>query len=220
MAFGRGGKRRTQMEANSTHELPFTTALGYPMDQVVSALQKEIRRGKELEACWWALELMHSGQGARLWRRLGIIAAEEVGLADPAAMQMFASCLALRDVSSYGLGSKNVLCLAVLTLCRAKKTHEVDHLKNILENIRDRNREAKLELPPYAKDRHTAEGRERFRGDEKAGFLDFLYEGQLCANIAGVSPYIDGFVDAVTMQFNLTPAEAKKLRAELKKRGS
>lgn len=33
------------------------TPNGYYLDEVISALQKEIRRGKEYEAVYWAVEL-------------------------------------------------------------------------------------------------------------------------------------------------------------------
>ncbi len=56
---------------------------GYLLDEVVSALQKCIRRGREEEAMYWALEMAESGCGKYLWRRLMIIGAEDVGLADP-----------------------------------------------------------------------------------------------------------------------------------------
>jgi len=53
-----------------------TTVNGYAMDEVVSALQKEIRRGNEENATFWACELLDSGAGETLWRRLKVIAAE------------------------------------------------------------------------------------------------------------------------------------------------
>jgi replication-associated recombination protein RarA len=57
------------------------TAGGYPFYEVASALQKEIRRGREEEAMYWALEL--AGQyDDFLWRRLAIIASEDIGPAD------------------------------------------------------------------------------------------------------------------------------------------
>jgi replication-associated recombination protein RarA len=56
------------------------TRKGYYLDEVTSALQKEIRRCKEYEAVYWALELESFNYKA-LWNRLKVIASEDVGLA-------------------------------------------------------------------------------------------------------------------------------------------
>ena len=61
---------------------------GYPIDEVVSALQKSIRRGMEFEAGFWALELIDSGYWRYLMDRLQTIAAEDIGLANPNAVLM------------------------------------------------------------------------------------------------------------------------------------
>ena len=58
------------------------TTHGYPLDEVVSALQKCIRRGLTDDAVWWAIELNESGYGAYAWRRLMVIVSEDIGLAD------------------------------------------------------------------------------------------------------------------------------------------
>ena len=55
---------------------------GYLMGEVASAMQKEIRRGHEREALFWATELDLAGYGDYVWKRLRIIASEDVGLAD------------------------------------------------------------------------------------------------------------------------------------------
>jgi replication-associated recombination protein RarA len=67
------------------------TVHGYPLDEIVSALQKEIRRGKTEEAMWYAVELNRSGYGGYCWRRLMVVATEDVGVGDPmAAVQVAA----------------------------------------------------------------------------------------------------------------------------------
>jgi hypothetical protein len=58
-----------------------TTQGGYLCGEVASALQKEIRRGNEREALFWASELDLAGYGNYVWKRLRIIASEDVGLA-------------------------------------------------------------------------------------------------------------------------------------------
>src|SRR3984885_8877626 len=55
---------------------------GYPIDELRSVLQKSIRRGRVEEAALAAYEFFASGAETEevLWRRLEIIATEDVGL--------------------------------------------------------------------------------------------------------------------------------------------
>lgn len=57
----------------------------YPFDEVASALQKSIRRGEEYNACYWAFILHESGYYKYVWKRLMIIASEDVGNGTPLA---------------------------------------------------------------------------------------------------------------------------------------
>ena len=50
---------------------PFTQN-GYPLDEIISALQKDIRRGNEEQALYWCLEMVPRFE-AYLWRRLIVI---------------------------------------------------------------------------------------------------------------------------------------------------
>ncbi len=59
------------------------TASGYLNSECTSAMQKCIRRGLEEDALFWATELDLAGYGAYVWKRLQIIASEDIGLADP-----------------------------------------------------------------------------------------------------------------------------------------
>src|SRR6186997_2570086 len=58
---------------------------GYNCAEVTSAMQKCIRRGLEPDALFWATELDRSNFGEYVWKRLRIIASEDIGLADPLA---------------------------------------------------------------------------------------------------------------------------------------
>ena len=53
---------------------------GYRCDECASALQKTIRRGEERDALHFATELALAGYGGYVWKRLRIIASEDVGL--------------------------------------------------------------------------------------------------------------------------------------------
>jgi replication-associated recombination protein RarA len=57
----------------------------YDFGEVISALQKSIRRGHELESMFWALEL-YEKYGRALWTRLQVICNEDIGIANPQAI--------------------------------------------------------------------------------------------------------------------------------------
>ena len=49
---------------------------GYRTDEATSSMQKELRRGREREALFWATELARAGYTNYVWKRLRIIATE------------------------------------------------------------------------------------------------------------------------------------------------
>ena len=55
---------------------------GYKIGEVASAMQKCIRRGLADDALFWATELDLAGYGEYVFKRLQIIASEDVGLGD------------------------------------------------------------------------------------------------------------------------------------------
>lgn len=67
------------------------TKNGYRLDEVSSALQKTIRRGDELMATYWSFELNGSGYWRYCFRRLQVIAGEDIGLANPETMILVSS---------------------------------------------------------------------------------------------------------------------------------
>jgi hypothetical protein len=126
---------------------------GYDKGEVVSALQKAIRRGEETRALYWAQELMESGETYRMWRRLIVIAAEDVGVADP---DMVMRIWAMNQAHNVGREA-NIPFLAVMLLCRAKKNREADDACYLYEL---RFKEGwKIPMPPEAVDGHTRRGR-------------------------------------------------------------
>jgi hypothetical protein len=57
----------------------------YAADEVISAIQKCIRRSDVEGTVFWLTEANVSGYGAWCWRRLFTIVSEDVGLAEPLA---------------------------------------------------------------------------------------------------------------------------------------
>ena len=54
---------------------------GYELYELLSAMQKEIRRGHEKQAFFFALEL-EGFMSKALWNRLRVIASEDIGIAN------------------------------------------------------------------------------------------------------------------------------------------
>jgi len=68
-------------EVQRTQRMP-QTPRGYDFYELLSALQKDIRRGNEYEAMFWAVEL-ETFNPRMLWNRLTVIASEDIGPANP-----------------------------------------------------------------------------------------------------------------------------------------
>lgn len=143
------------------------TTGGYPVGEVTSSLQKSIRRGLEQEAMFWVLELVESGYAKYAWKRLTIIAAEDIGIADlQAVIVTYAAWAATKDFSSSFSKAPGprleFLGPVVLYLCRAPKCREGDDFCwYIMER---RKRGWKLQVPDFALDDHTNRGRKMKRG--------------------------------------------------------
>lgn len=140
-------------------EKPKVTVGGYHFSDVVSALQKAIRRGMEKEAVFWAYELIDTDAIGYLWRRLITIASEDIGLADPmVAVQVGA----LAQNYSKAWGEVCVIVQAILIMCRSVKNRECDNLAELIRMYREKEG-MKLELPLEAKDMHCAAGGPRIK---------------------------------------------------------
>ncbi len=134
----------------------------YKFDTVASSLQKMIRRCKEYESCWWAYILHQSGFGGYIWRRLSIIACEDIGNATsdaPIVIDALASSWERLHKHSKEVSLDKFLLVvqAVLFLCRAKKSRENDSIANLIE---ERFKSGKrLEIDEISIDPHTEQGR-------------------------------------------------------------
>lgn len=140
------------------------TKSGYVFGEVTSAIQKEIRLGNEEEALYWALE-MEATSPTYLWKRLMVIASEDIGLAAPDVVELV-NVLALgweraKKLSWYV--SSHQVVQAVIMLCRAPKSTEIDDAINY---VGERKKAGwKLEVPEYAKDMHTQAGKDRAKAE-------------------------------------------------------
>lgn len=162
------------------------TARGYDLNELLSALQKDIRRGREYEAMFWAAEL-ESFNPKALWNRLVVIASEDIGPANT-MMSLLIETLKKQyfDASERGNDSYRLfLTNAVVSLARSQKSRITDDLLNVVYGeIQHENK--KLPIPDYALDMHTYRGRKKGRS-----FDHFLSEGTKLENEAFENPYTE-----------------------------
>ena len=160
---GKQSKRPSKSGSDSS----WVTKNGYEPFEVVSAIQKMIRRGKEVEAMYWAMEL-ETMNPSWLWKRLMIIAVEDIGLADPDVVLLVKNLWDVYDkIKAMGKGRQpegNILGMAILSMCRARKNREADDLAYMMYLRRKDG--MLLDMPDVALDQHTRRGREMGRGDE------------------------------------------------------
>jgi len=137
----------------------------YPLSDAISALQKEIRRGNEESAMYWALELEASFP-QYLWHRLQVIVNEDIG---PAAPEVIVLVHTLKEqyaemVARAGQASE-LLCLsnAILAMCRSEKSRLADNFLTVVQQERIQ-KGLTLDVPDYALDKHTLKGKQKGRG--------------------------------------------------------
>ena len=140
------------------------TIKGYAMFEVISAFQKEIRRGNEMNAMFWGVELYESGFIGYAWKRMVIIAIEDIGLADPLApIQIDVLKRQFNELSENShkdtrQQQRLAYTQAILYLVHAKKSRHTDWALNYhWDSHLDPNH--KIEIPDYALDIHTRRGK-------------------------------------------------------------
>lgn len=159
---------------------PWLTKGGYDFYEVLSALQKTIRRGDKEAALYWSTELYLSEYEAHAWKRLLIIATEDVGMADP---MIFVQIRALYDSwleRKKESDAKLFFIDAVLRLVNATKWRGTDSALIVFFEGERSHRD----IPDYALDVHTNAGRRLGRGYEH-----FFIEGAKIENSTLQDPY-------------------------------
>lgn len=148
------------------------TRNGLAGDEVISALQKSIRRGKEKEACEFAYEMYITSPQfeEKLWRRLLAISVEDIGFGNIEAAMMIHSLNQMRQAFHYNESDRAMFFIhAIRYLCQSEKDRSSDLLKNIV--IKNFAMGYVPEIPDIALDKHTTRGKEMGRGSEH-----FFYE--------------------------------------------
>ena len=143
------------------------TRNGLAADEVISTLQKSIRRNKVEEACQAAYELYITGPLFldKLWRRLLTISVEDIGFGNLQAAVQVNTLNEVRKTYAYDDGDQPMYFIhAIRVLCSCTKDRSSDYLKNII--IKEAAMGKKMEIPDIALDKHTKRGQEMGRGSK------------------------------------------------------
>jgi len=139
---------------------------GLPADQVISALQKEIRRGNTENAVLLGYEMVITSPAMEdyLWHRLMVISVEDVGFGEPSAPIMVNSLHQMVRTLDRSAGERKLFAVhAIRYLCGCQKDRSSDEMVNWVMYAVARG-ETKPRIPDYALDMHTAEGQAKGRG--------------------------------------------------------
>lgn len=192
-----------------------TVPNGTTLQIAVSAMIKEMRRGRELEALYWARQI--EGRFHKyVWRRLAIFAAEDVGLGDPMApvviRSLWESYDQIREDSQRKNVDGNLLAMAVLYLSRAAKSREGDYLWGMIDLLMGEGWQP--EVPDYAVDAHTTEGRERWSDPVEKERMWFTVWSAV-TNRSGPQDYLEWHLRRLAAQGKMSEDEVEKYLAGL-----
>ena len=141
-----------------------TTKHGYRIDEIKSMLQKAIRAGDEERAAFAAYEMMESGLSWQLWRRLKVIAAEDVG---GMMAPVFIGQMIWVAKDTYGEATM-IAMRAAIELARYVRFYGGDRTADDMRCVFDERFEEGWQGLPILdidKDEHTKAGRALGRGD-------------------------------------------------------
>jgi len=145
------------------------TISNYPADQVISALQKEIRRGHFENACFFCMELLDSGEKFinKFWERMLVIVVEDISdtQAIIAINNLKKTYFELKETKQCDRDMQAIK--AVQILCEAKKDRIVSEIYDYLKIKRKEG--LRIDIPNYAIDMHTKKGKK-----EGKDYLHFL----------------------------------------------
>lgn len=144
------------------------TRNSFPADEVISALQKEIRRGNVENAALLAYEMLVTSAEleAKLWGRLQVIAVEDVGPGDwnaPILINALHEIAQRFERAGYPPDRGLFAIHAVRYLATRTKDRSSDEMYNWIQHAAAEEGLRPI-IPDYALDRHTARGAQMGRG--------------------------------------------------------
>jgi replication-associated recombination protein RarA len=144
----------------------------FPADEVISALQKEVRRGNVENAVLLAYEMMSTSAELeeKLWARLLIISVEDIGWGDLNAPVLTHTVYQMAQAVGRGAPERWLFAVHVVRYqCAAQKDRSSDEMAMWVKREVEGGRRLP-EIPDYAIDLHTARGQEI--GRDLTHFLD------------------------------------------------
>lgn len=139
---------------------------GFQADHVISALQKEIRRGNTENAALLAHEMIITSPALEdyLWHRLKVISVEDIGFGEVLAPVLIQSLFQMTSACDRATGERKLYAIhAVRYLCACRKDRSSDEMINWI-NHAGKHGDLRPVIPEYALDMHTAEGQKKGRG--------------------------------------------------------
>lgn len=134
------------------------TLHNFPADEVISALQKEIRRGHSENAALLAYEMLSTSAELEeyLWGRLQVISVEDVGFGNVSAPVLIETLYQMHQRLPRPRGDRYLFAIhGVRFLCQCQKERGSDDLLNWMSRTG-----ALPTIPDYAIDMHTQRGQE------------------------------------------------------------
>jgi replication-associated recombination protein RarA len=137
----------------------------FPADEIISSLQKEIRRGNTENAALLAYEMLTTSpeMEAYLWGRLQVISVEDVGYGNLNAPVLIETLFQMHQRIPRPRGDRYLYAIhAVRVLSQSQKERGSDELLNWLQRATD-EQGVLPQIPDYAIDMHTRRGQEMGR---------------------------------------------------------
>ena len=139
---------------------------GFQADHIISALQKEIRRGNTENAALLAYEMLITSPALEdyLWQRLKVISVEDIGFGEPLVPVLIQSLFEMCSACDRAVGERKLYAIhAVRYLCLCRKDRSTDEMINWINHASKLGNLLPI-IPDYALDMHTAEGQKKGRG--------------------------------------------------------
>jgi len=149
------------------------TVHDFPADEIISATQKEIRRGNTENAALLAYEMLTTSMEMEeyLWGRLQVISVEDVGYGNLNAPILIETLYQMHLRIPRPRGDRYLFAIhAVRVLCQSQKERGSDDLNNWVNQAVEKQG-VRPAIPDYAIDMHTRRGQEMGRD-----YLHFLTE--------------------------------------------
>jgi replication-associated recombination protein RarA len=133
---------------------------GIPVDQLVSVLQKDIRRGNVDNAVLAAYEMLTTSPevAEHMWHRLKVIAVEDVGLGEPMAPVLLNSLH--ENFRAATGGERTMMAVHAVRFLAAAKKDQTSSVHADLVMHRVESGQTVVSIPDYALCVHTKAGQE------------------------------------------------------------